>query len=383
MIGDVTEMVGGGTPDKKNPAYWDGDIPWASVKDLKGDVLSKTIDSITPEGVSNSSTRIIPANSLIVSTRMAVGKAVINTIPVAINQDLKALTLSNDVDLMYLFYLFKSKVEYFESVSTGATVKGIKIGHIRSLKIPLPPLPTQQRIATKLDAIDRLRAGLRREIAAYGELGESLFLEMFGDPAFNPNGFKSGKLADYCVEDGIKCGPFGTQLAKSEFVEEGVPIWGIPQVNSSFEKKPTEYVTFDKSIQLKKYSVKPFDIVMSRKGNVGKCAVYPKDWNEGILHSDVLRIRCDESIANPIFLAFQFKISRELNTQVANVSSGAIMAGINVTKLKKIEPQFPALSLQTQFADRITAIEALKQRAEAALAEADALFGAEMQSVFG
>ena len=104
-IGDVIlSITGGGTPSKSNPSFWNGDIPWASVKDLNVETyLDYTIDSITEEALENSSTNLIPKGSIIVCTRMGLGKIAINRVDTAINQDLKALTLSSHVD--HLFFL--------------------------------------------------------------------------------------------------------------------------------------------------------------------------------------------------------------------------------------------------------------------------------------
>ena len=144
-IGELIRLIGGGTPSKDVNEYWNGDIPWASVKDLKSDILSTTVDSITKIGLDNSSSKLIPSGSLIIATRMAVGRAAICEMDVAINQDLKAIKIIGDINKVFLFYLLKSKGSYFDRVSSGATVKGIKIEHITKLKIGLPPKPLQNQ----------------------------------------------------------------------------------------------------------------------------------------------------------------------------------------------------------------------------------------------
>ena len=90
-LGEIVDIKGGGTPSRSINEYWDGSIPWATVKDFKSTSLESTLESITSDGVANSATNIIPAGSIIVPTRMAVGKAAINTVDLGINQDLKAL----------------------------------------------------------------------------------------------------------------------------------------------------------------------------------------------------------------------------------------------------------------------------------------------------
>ncbi len=152
----VIRHLGGGTPSKQDSTYWGGNIPWASVKDLKGAYLTQTKDSITQAGLDNSSSNLIPAGNLIVCMRMALGKIVINEIDVAINQDLRALFLDQCVDKRFFFYFYHT----LQLEGNGVTVKGIKISELLKTPFPLPPLEEQRRIVTQLenllDSVDRL-----------------------------------------------------------------------------------------------------------------------------------------------------------------------------------------------------------------------------------
>ena len=174
---------------------------------------------------------------------------------------------------------------------------------------------------------------------------------MFGDLA-NPKCLWSRiKLVDVCEnQDDIKCGPFGTQLNKDEYQQSGIAVWEIPQINAAFLMQPTHFLTKEKAEQLKAYTIIPGDIAMSRKGNVGKCALFPDDYPEGVIHSDVLRIRVDHKRVNPLFLMCQLHFSGAVTRQIEMVSSGAIMAGVNVTKLKQIYVHLPPLEYQEKFA---------------------------------
>jgi len=145
----VLKHLGGGTPSKANASFWNGDIPWASVKDLKGTVLSSTQDSITEEGLNNSSSNLIPADTVIVCTRMGLGKVAINTVPVAINQDLRALFLSEKIDKNYFLHFYSG----MNIEGAGTTVKGIKLPDLLNLSIPLPPIEEQVRIVAKVEEL--------------------------------------------------------------------------------------------------------------------------------------------------------------------------------------------------------------------------------------
>ncbi|MGP1994079.1 restriction endonuclease subunit S [Zobellia laminariae] len=178
-LGRVIKLIGGGTPSKKIDSYWDGDIPWASIKDLKSDRLINTIDSITISGVKNSATKIIPKGSLIIATRLDVGRAAICEYDMAINQDLKAIKVIRDVNIQFLLHLFKSKKPYFESVASGATVKGIKIEHITKLEVVLPDIEIQNQFAERVKSIEVQKNQAQKSLIQAENLFNSLLQKAF------------------------------------------------------------------------------------------------------------------------------------------------------------------------------------------------------------
>jgi type I restriction enzyme S subunit len=163
----VKKILGGGTPSRENVDYWNGDIPWCTVKDLVGVKLTQTQESITNLGLDNSSANLIPKNTLILATRMAVGKVVWFNKDVAINQDLKALILKHGVDRGYVYYLLDLNKPRLEGLSVGSTVMGLGLNDLRKLSIQLPALPAQQKIAATLSAIDDEIQALETQKTAY------------------------------------------------------------------------------------------------------------------------------------------------------------------------------------------------------------------------
>jgi type I restriction enzyme S subunit len=197
-LGELVTIKGGGTPSKKVKEYWSGNIPWASVKDFKSSEISKTVDSITKLGVSNSATNIIPAGTILTATRMALGKFAINTIDMAINQDLKALFINDDteVDRDFLIRFLESKAQYIDSEGKGATVKGVTLDFLKGVEIPLPPLVEQKRIAAILDKADAIRRKRKNAINLADDFLRSVFIDMFGDPVTNSKRWGVKKFAD-------------------------------------------------------------------------------------------------------------------------------------------------------------------------------------------
>jgi type I restriction enzyme S subunit len=149
----LLSIVGGGTPSKSNASYFQGSIPWMSVKDMNKNTLEDTVDHITQEAVENSSTNVIPAGTPIVATRMSLGKIVVANFDSAINQDLKALFHATGIERDYLVNWYRANSKLIESLGTGTTVKGIRLEVLRALELPLPPRAEQKVIADKLDTL--------------------------------------------------------------------------------------------------------------------------------------------------------------------------------------------------------------------------------------
>lgn len=291
-----------------------------------------------------------------------------------------------DIDGNYLFYLIWN--ENFRFLGKNA-MKGavgqqrVPVHFIEKLKIPLPPLETQKQIAAILEKADQLRKDCQQMEQELNSLAQSVFMDMFGNPVTNPKGWKKKQLSELVdVSDDIKCGPFGTQLGKDEFVTSGVPLWGIKHVNTGFKKPTSEFVTEAKFEALKSYSIEAGDIVMTRKGTVGNCYIYPEALEIGVMHSDLLRIRPSLAKVNPHFLQKQFMYSQDIEGQLQVISQGAIMAGINVTKLKFLNVLSPPLKVQEKFAEILKSIGSQLDAVRAKEEQSEFLFEALMQQAF-
>ncbi len=153
-LGDVCDVVGGGTPSKDKPAFYSGDIPWATVRDLKQEVITSTEFRITKEAVKSSATNIIPSGNVVIATRVGLGKVCLLGQDTAINQDLRGIIplSAKTLNVRFLFWWLKSIADLIVAEGTGATVQGIKLPFVKSLQVPLPPLHEQQRIVGILDA---------------------------------------------------------------------------------------------------------------------------------------------------------------------------------------------------------------------------------------
>jgi type I restriction enzyme, S subunit len=149
----ITKIVGGGTPSKNTAKYWEGKIPWLTIKDMRTRRPADTIDHITQEAVDESSTNLIPADTVIMATRVGLGKVVRVSYGTTINQDLKALITPPELEKSYLEYWLVSKAQYLESIGSGTTVKGIRLEQVKDLDFPFAPPGQQKRIVVKIEKL--------------------------------------------------------------------------------------------------------------------------------------------------------------------------------------------------------------------------------------
>ena len=178
-LGEILEkIVGGGTPSRTNSKYWGGTIPWVTVKDFATYNPSCTQEYITKEGLINSASNLIPSGTLITSTRMALGRAVIYEVDVSVNQDLKAIFPKKDISTLFLYYWFQFNSELIESLGSGSTVMGISLPDLKQIEFSKPLKPEQTRIAQILSDMDAEIAGLEQKLAKYKQVKQGMMQEL-------------------------------------------------------------------------------------------------------------------------------------------------------------------------------------------------------------
>ena len=197
-LGEIAEIVGGGTPDTSNKEYWGGNIPWLTPKDLTGYnkiFISSGERFITEEGLDNSSTKLLPQGTVLLSSRAPIGYVAIASNPICTNQGFKSIICNKDiVDNLYMYYWIKNNTELLQSLGTGTTFAEISGSVVKSIDISLPPLPEQIRIASILSSLDDKIDLLHRENKTLEAMAETLFRQWFIEEA--KEDWKEGKLGD-------------------------------------------------------------------------------------------------------------------------------------------------------------------------------------------
>jgi type I restriction enzyme S subunit len=178
-LGDYVEkIVGGGTPSRANPGFWGGEIPWATVKDLTIFQPNQTQEWLTRDGLKNSSANLIPAGTLIASTRMALGKAVIFATDVAINQGLKAIFFGKNGMARFFCYWFEANASAIDAIGGGSTVKGISLSQLKALDVANPGLAEQNAIVDVISDIETEIETLENRLTKTRALKQAMMQEL-------------------------------------------------------------------------------------------------------------------------------------------------------------------------------------------------------------
>lgn len=199
---EVAKIVGGSTPKTDIDEYWNGDIPWITPKDLSnfnGRYISKGERNISEKGLVNSSAKLLPPGTILLTSRAPVGYLAIAENEITTNQGFRSLVPLNNIDNIFLFYLLKNNIEYLKSQATGTTFGELAGSVLKSLVFLFPPLPEQRAIASVLSSLDDKIDLLHRENKTLEAMAETLFRQWFIEEA--EKGWKEIKLEKYveCV----------------------------------------------------------------------------------------------------------------------------------------------------------------------------------------
>lgn len=293
---------------------------------------------------------------------------------------------SQKVFIPYLKYALSQKrvKNYYKKFAGGGLQINLGKKDLLSVKLPIPPLPEQKRIAAILDKADALREKRRQAIAKLYEMVRSVFLDMFGDPSTNSTWERISveQLASSRIGS-IRTGPFGSQLLHSEFVDKGVAVLGIDNaVRNEFSWDKRRYITNAKYRALKRYKVYPGDVIITIMGTCGRCAIVPKEIPDAINTKHLCCITLNMEVCLPEYLHGCFLMHPEVLRQLGVSSKGAVMPGLNMQIIKHLIIPIAPLPKQKKYADLYHSIKQQIQKHKDLLMRNDELFSSLQQSAF-
>ena len=351
-LGEICDFQSGGTPSKNNQKFFDGDIPWITTVALKGLGIdgSDAVNWITEEAIKQSAAKIVPANSIMIGTRVGVGKVAINLVDMSTSQDIVSLIGIDETRWCkeYLCKCLIGKSQYLNSQARGATIKGIKIDTLANLKIPEISIEKQYEVSRIIDKTRIIIEQRKQELMNLNELMKARFVEMFGDMYLNSKGWPEAKLESMAdVVSGITKG----RKTKAEDLTE-VPYMAVSNVKDGYIDWTTVKTIEATQQEIEQYRLLADDVLMTEGGDpdkVGRGAIIKEPLENCIHQNHIFRVRLDESMILPEFFAeyLQHQRSKRYFLGCAKQTTG--IASINMTQLRALPVLMPPLSKQEEF----------------------------------
>jgi type I restriction enzyme, S subunit len=280
------------------------------------------------------------------------------------------------------FLMSPGFVSWATNTVAGAKMPRLTMSEFWKHKIPLPPLPEQQRIVARLDKAQQLIDQRKEQLALMDALVQSLFYEMFGDPVKNEKGWEEVYLQEVAdIASGVTK---GRNLAGKETHE--IPYMRVANVQDghlNLSSIATIPVTSD---EMNRYKLLKGDLLLTEGGDpdkLGRGAIWQAEIEPCIHQNHIFRVRLNAQKLLPGFASALIASPRCKRYFLSAAKQTTGIASINMTQLKKSPMLLPPLPLQQAFADRVEQIEALKQGMTASLRELEQNFNALMQEAFG
>lgn len=288
VLSDLVDVIGGGTPKTTEESYWNGSIPWLSVKDFCGDkkYVYNTEKSITVEGLNNSSTKLLHKDNIIISARGTVGELAMIPYDMAFNQSCFGLIPKGNNDPHFVYYLLKDKVRSLKSQTQGSVFDTITKATFDRIECADYSEEDQRRIASILSSLDR-KIELNNKINAdLEEMAQAIFKNWFVD--FEP--FKNGKFVDSelgMIPEGWKVGTLGDMgtivcgktpsKANSNYYGGDIPFIKIPDMHGNvFVESSEDRLTEQGSLSQIKKIIPPYSLMVSCIATVGLVSINTK-----------------------------------------------------------------------------------------------------------
>lgn len=292
------------------------------------------------------------------------------------------------MDRRFLYHYLRQQhlIDLATTRSTGANLPRLSPRILAEFPVTYPrDTAEQRRIAAILDKADAIRRKHEQALALADDFLRSTFLHMFGDPATNPRHFELNTVERLLSSNrsGIQSGPFGSSLKKHEYVPEGIPVWGIDNVQPNrFVPGASLFITQTKFEQLRRYAVQDGDILISRAGTVGRMCVAQPRTPESIISTNIVRVSLNQNkLLSEYFVNLFTFFPHRLGGLKTNQKENAFTF-LNPTTLRSLKIPVPPVDAQRTFVGVVKKRNALASRVEAHIAEAECLFASLSQRAF-
>ena len=381
---DVAQVLGGGTPSRTEKSYFGGGIAWATPTDITAlDQLyiGKTKETVSEAGLRSSSTKLMQAGAVLLTSRATIGFTAVSTVPICTNQGFINFVCGPELVPEYLAYWLRTQKDKMFQHAGGTTFKEIARGTLRKFEIPVPPLPDQRRIVdvlSRAEGIVRLRREAEQKAA---ELIPALFIDMFGDPATNPKGWLVVRFGD--LAEKMSDGPFGSNLKSSHYVEAGARVIRLQNIGvGELIDDAKAYVSPAHFASLPRHRCVPGDVIIGTLGDPNlRAIVLPPTIQEALNKADCVQFRCLQGVAYPAYICWLMNMPSTL-AMAASLVQGITLSRISMGRLREMVVPVPPYDVQQDFSGRVELISAIQSQQFAATAKAQATFDALLTGAF-
>lgn len=388
-VGSVYSIIGGGTPSTSNPEYWQGEIPWITSADIYGLKDIRPRRYINRKAINNSTTNLVSEGSLLIVTRIGLGKMALANKPICFSQDLQALTGNNSyIYPKYAMYCLSQVIQIFKYKNRGTTIAGVTKKQLSNLMFPLPPLPEQHRIVDKIEelltnldngieSLKKIKAQLKRyrqavlKHAFEGKLTEkwrkdnkdnlnpaSLLLEQIRAKCKK---YEKGKYNEFLpldtknmptLPDGwlwVRIGEvveltMGQSPPGNFYNQDGI---GMPLINGPVEFGPTP---FSKTIK-SKYTLKPTK--MCKENDLILCVRGSTTGRMNIAGFDACIGRGVASLRSLSYQPYLYFYIHSIQSDIYRLGTGSTFPNITTNILHNIPVPFPPLTEQHKIVEQL------------------------------
>ena len=382
-LGEVCEILNGYA--FKSEKYTSEGVRVLRITNVqKGYVVDDDPKFYPKDEMANLQQYVLKENDLLMSLTGNVGRVGLlqnEMLPAALNQRVACLRIKNEqLYINYLFHFLNSDKFENDAIfsASGIAQKNMSTEWLKKYTIPVPPREEQERIVAELDCLSGVIERKREQLSELDALAQSIFYQMFGDPITNEKGWEVKKVKDIFS---VKIGPFGSLLHNSDYISGGTPL--VNPIHMHNERICPDYdfsVSDNKLKELGNYILHTDDIVLARRGDIGRCAIVGMNEDGYLCGTGSLFIRPITNI-NSNFIIKQIRCNTMIE-HLTSLAKGATMLNINCKIVEELIIILPPLTLQQEFADKIEAIEKQKELIKQSITETEELFNSRMSYYF-
>lgn len=382
---DIFDLQMGKTPARNNRNYWNTkENKWISIADLSktGKYISTTKEYLSDAAVEESGIKVIPANTVVMSFKLSIGKTAITTEEMYSNEAIMAFHDRRVVDILpeYVFYMFKYR-NWEEGSNKAVMGKTLNKATLSDVEIEICPIEKQREIVTVLDKLMAVLEHREDELQLLDKLIKARFVEMFGDPIKNPKEYPVHQLSEYITS--LTSGSRGwARYCVDDGNEWFITIKNVKDCHIITDNM--QPVNAPDNAEAKRTKVQEGDLLISITADLGRTGVVTKEIAEhgAYINQHLSCIRINKEVLKPLFVAYYME-SPAGKEQFAAKNQNAVKAGLNFNSINSLRLIVPPIREQEDFINFINQVNKSKVEVQKALDETQKLFDSLMQQYFG